>query len=94
MWEDYFFLFLLSLDPYANTDVNRELLVVIACVLYALVCLYVSRIVQSPISVQKKSIARENRHARFTLRLPTAAAATYRMWLFCHLRSGTHNVAY
>jgi len=57
-------------------------------------CVCMCQIVQSPISVQKKSIARENRHARFTLRLPTAAAATHRMWFFYHLRSETHNVAY
>lgn len=43
-----------------------------------------SRIVQSPMRVQKKSIARETCHARYKLRLPTAAAAaaTYRMWHF------------
>lgn len=53
----------------------------LSCVRVCLLC--VSRIVQSPIRVQKKSIARETRHARFKLRLPTAAAAaaaaTYRM---------------
>lgn len=94
-----FLFFCLFLVRFAR-DVIRDPLVVSSlvcvCVCVCRVCVHVCIlwIAQSPIRVQKKSIARETRHARlnYVFRLLLLLLLQNVAFYFCHLRSGTNNV--
>jgi len=63
------------------------------CVCVCLLCYKLYRVRY----VCRRRVSRERlvmRGLNYVFRTAVAAVATYRIWLFCHLRSKTHNVAY